>query len=74
MLGSLAGHESQACNLQKNVLQVAAVGSSLKALKNKSEGDGSEAFQDACDAEKVQRSCRSFFMLLEDQKLLSGED
>jgi hypothetical protein len=31
-------------------------------------------FQDTCDADKVQRSCRLFFMLLEDQKLLSGED
>ena len=29
-------------------------------------------FQDACDADKVQRSCRLFFMLLEDQKLLRG--
>ena len=47
MLGSFVGHESQACNLKNNVLQVAkvaSVGSSLKALKNKGEGDGSEAF------------------------------
>jgi len=69
--------KSQACNLKNNVLQVAEVvgiGSSLKAPKNKGEGDGSEAFRDACHADKVQRSCRSFFMLLEDQKLLSGED
>ena len=50
------------------------VGSSLKASKDKGEGDGSEAFQDACDADKVQRSCKLCFMLLEDQKLLSGED
>lgn len=68
MLGSLVGHVSQACNLQNNVLQVAEVAgieSSLKVLKNKGEGDGSENFQDACDANKVQRSCRLF---------LSGED
>jgi len=31
-------------------------------------------FHDACDADKVQRSCKLFFMILEDQKLLSGED
>ena len=31
-------------------------------------------FQGACDPDKVQRSCILFFMLLEDQKLLSGED
>jgi len=77
MLESLVGYESQACNLQNNVLQVAevaGVNSSLKALKNKGERDGSKAFQDACDANKVQRSCRLFFMLWEDQKLLSGED
>jgi len=56
MFGSLVGHESQACNLKNNVLQVAEVAgviSSLKALKNKGEGDGSEVFQDACDADKV---------------------
>ena len=43
---------------KNNVLQVAkvaSVDSSLKALKNKGEGDGSEAFQDACDVEKVQK-------------------
>ena len=77
MLGSLAGHESQAWNLQNNVLQVVdivGVGSSLKALKNKGEGDGSEAFLDTCDAEKVQKSCKLCFMILEDQKLLSRED
>ena len=47
MLGSLVGHVGQACNLQNNVLQVVEVagfGSSLKALKNKGEGDGSETF------------------------------
>ena len=47
MVGSLVGHEIQACNFQNNVLQVveiAIVGSSLKAPKNKGEGDGSEAF------------------------------
>ena len=47
MLGSLVGHESQACNLQNNVLQVAKVAgviSLLKALKKKGEGDGSETF------------------------------
>ena len=63
--------------MQNNVLQVAevvGVDSSLKALKNKGEGDGSEAFQDASDADKVQKNCRLFFMLLEDQKLLSQED
>ena len=77
MLGSLVGQEIQASNLKNNVLQVAevaSVGSSLKALKNKGEGDGSKTFQDACDADKVQRSCRLFSMLLEDQKCLSGED
>jgi len=63
--------------LQNNVLQFAEivdVSLSLKALKNKGEGDGSETFQDACDADKVQKSCRLFLMLLEDQKPLSGED
>jgi len=77
MLGSLVGHESQACDLKNNVPQVAevvGVSSSLKAPKNKGEGDGSETFQDTCDVDKVHRSCRLFFMLLEDQKLLSGED
>ncbi len=77
MLGSLVGHESQACNFQNNVLQVAEVAgvvSSPKALKNKCEGDGSETFQDSCDEDTVQRSFRLFFMLLEDQKLLNGED
>ena len=74
MLGSSVGHEIQACNLKNNVLQVACVGPSLKAPKNKGEGDGSETFQDACDADKLQRSCILFFMLLEDQKLLRGED
>lgn len=73
----LVGHLRQACNLQNNVLQVAevaGVGSSLKAPKNKGVGDGSETFQDACDADKVQRSYRLFFMLLKDQNILSGED
>ena len=45
--GSLVGHVIQACYLQNNVLQVvevAGVGSSLKALKNKCEGDGSKTF------------------------------
>jgi len=77
MLGSLVGHQSQACNLQNNVLQVAevaGVGSSLKDPKKKGEGEGNNTFWDACDVEKVQRSCKLFFMLLEDQKLLSGED
>ena len=77
MLASLVSHESQACNLQNNVLhvaEIASVGSLLKAPKNKGEGDGSKTFQEDCGAEKVQRSCRIFFMLLEDQKLLSGED
>jgi len=60
--------------LQKNVLYMASVSSSLKFLKNKGEGDGRETFQDACGADKVQRSYRFFFMLLEDQKLLSGEN
>ena len=52
MFGLLVGHETQACNLQKNVrrvVEVAGVGSSLKAPKNKGEGDGSGAFQGACD-------------------------
>ena len=47
MCGSLVGLVNQACNLQNNVLQVpevAGVGSSLKAPKNKGEGDGSETF------------------------------
>jgi len=47
MLGASFGHEIQACNLQNNVLQVAEVadvGSSLKARKNKGEGDGSKTF------------------------------
>ena len=47
MLGSLVGHVRQAYNLQNNVLQVAevaGVSSSLKAPKNKGEGDGSETF------------------------------
>ena len=35
------------------VVEVAGVGSSLKALKNKGEGDGSGTFQDASDADKV---------------------
>jgi len=77
MLGSLFGHEGQACNLQNNVLQIAevvGVDSFLKALKNKGEEDESETFQDACDARKVQRRYRLFFMLLENQKLLNGED
>jgi len=46
----------KACNLQNNVLQVvevAGVNSSLKAPKNKGEGDGSKTFQDACDADRV---------------------
>jgi len=41
---------------KNNVLQVAEVvsaSSSLKAPKNKGEGDGSETSQDACDADKV---------------------
>jgi len=50
------------------------VGSSLKALKNTGEGDGSKTFQDACDVDKVHISCSLFFMLLEDQKILNGED
>ena len=56
MLGSLVGHESQACNLRNNVLkvvEVAGISSSLKAPKKKGEGDGSKTFQDACDANKV---------------------
>lgn len=31
-------------------------------------------FQDAYDADMVHRSCRLFFMIFEDQKLLSGDD
>ena len=53
---------------------MAGVGSSLKAPKNKGEGDGSKTFQDACDADKVQGICSLFFMLLDDQKILSGKD
>jgi len=47
MFGSLVSHVIQACNSKNNVLQVAevvGVGLSLKALKNKGEGDGSDAF------------------------------
>ena len=76
--GSLFGHVIQACNLQIHVLQVvevAGVSSSLKASKDKGEGDGSETFLGRLQCwqgiEKVQIN---FFMLLEDQKLLSGED
>lgn len=46
-VGSLVSHIIQACDLKKNVLQVAEVAgvdSSLKALKNNGEGDGSETF------------------------------
>jgi len=47
MLGSLVGHEIQACNLKNNVLQVAeiaGVDSLLKASMNKGEGDGRGTF------------------------------
>jgi len=46
-VGSLVGYIIQACDFPNNVLQVAkvaGVGSSLKAPKNKGEGDGSETF------------------------------
>jgi len=45
MFGSLVGHEILACNSQNHLLQVeevAGVSLSLKPLKNKGEGDGSE--------------------------------
>jgi len=31
-------------------------------------------FQDACDVDKVKGSCRLFFMILEEKKLLNGEE
>ena len=31
-------------------------------------------FRGTCDVDEVHRSCMLFFMLLEDRKLLSGED
>jgi len=54
--------------------EVVGVGSSLMAPKDKGEGEGRVTYQILVSANKEQRSCRLFFMLLEDQKLLSGED
>ena len=52
----------------------ASVSSSLMALKEKFEGDGRVTFQDTCGADIVHNSCRLLLILLEDQKLLSGEE
>ena len=52
----------------------AGVSSSLMALKDTGEGEGNVTFQDTCGANIVHNSFKFLLMLLEDQKLLSGED
>ncbi len=54
--------------------EVAGVSSSLMASKDKGEGEGRVSYQTFVSADNVQRNCRLFFMLLEEQKLLNGED
>ena len=46
----------------------------LMAPKDKGEVEGRVTYQTFVSAKRVQRGCILFFMLLEDQKLLSGED
>jgi len=52
----------------------AGVSSSLMALKNEGEGEGSVAFQDTCCVYNVTQQLKIMFIILEDQTLLSGEE
>lgn len=52
----------------------AGVSSSLTALKNRGEGEGSVNCKDTCGAKNVTQQLQIMFMLLEDQNILRGEE
>ena len=52
--------------------EVAGVGSSLMAPKDIGEGEGRVTYHILVSADRVQRSGRLFFILFEDQNIVSG--